>query len=108
MTTISHVCEQFFSQTQFANLEAMPCRGVRRNLARLLYRQHRRPGLVAPTGPGEKPVRVKHGRRARCVQRPMRHVYKLHEPKAPKKPISLSMIPRLGRPHRNLRAVPAE
>jgi hypothetical protein len=82
VTTISAVCQNLFSQTNLKDLPYKPDRGSRRNLARIVYRQGRRPGLVNPLSASELPPRLprSRGRTSQCVQRPMRHVYKLHEP----------------------------
>jgi hypothetical protein len=98
MTSVSNVCQNLFSQTTLAELPHLPSRGSRRNIARLVYRQARRPGLVNPQSePGPRPVRKKFPRREKCVQKPMQHVYKLHEPPLPKKRITFDIIPRLVR-----------
>lgn len=97
MSTISNVCSNLFTQTTLSELPRIPTRGARRNLARIVYREGRRPGLIDPQKPGPRPVRKKIPRRLVCVQRPMRHVYVLHEPAASKRPIRFGMIPRLAR-----------
>ncbi len=95
MTTISDVCFNLFSQTSLAQLPFLPDRGSRRNLARIVYRGARRPGLVNPQAEaGPQPVRHKMPRRMNCVQRPLRHVYKFHEPPLSKKPIRFHQIPK--------------
>lgn len=48
MTTISEVCANLFTQTNLASLPRKPTRGDRRNLARIVYRTKRRPGVVNP------------------------------------------------------------
>lgn len=86
MPTISDVCANLFSQTNLSKLEKKPDRATRRALARVIYRTQRRPGLVDPQPAQEKGAveRRKTARNLGVSQRPMRHVYRLHEPKLPK------------------------
>ena len=97
MTTISTVCKNLFTTTALANLERIPCRGVRRNLARAIYRHARRPGLVNPVPEDQLPPKPGNPKtkNTRCVQRPMRHVYKLHEPPYPKRRLLMSAVKNL-------------
>jgi len=95
MTTISDVCANLFNQTGLAELPFLPDRGSRRNLARIVYRQARRPGIVNPAKVVPLPPKPqKTPRRMKCVQQPLRHVYKFHEPPRSKKPIGFHQIPR--------------
>lgn len=109
MATISVVCANLFSQTNLKDLPYQPDRGTRRNLARVVYRTARRPGLVNPgESPGPLPVSErKRALRVTRTARPMRHVYKFHEPPLPKpgsftSRLRLEMVPRLARQHRKL------
>lgn len=97
MSTISTVCNNLFTQTVLAKTERLPCRGVRRNVARVIYRQARRPGIVNPMAASELPERpAPHyaAPRKKHIHKPMRHAYKLHIPPAPKKPLSMWRIPK--------------
>jgi hypothetical protein len=107
MTTISTVCVNLFSQTNLKDLPRIPDRGTRRNLARVVYRTARRPGLVNPgESPGPLSPHERTGKsRVSRTARPMRHVYKFHEPPLPKPGslaarLRLEMVPRLSRLHR--------
>ena len=84
MNTISNVCENLFTTTNLAKLEHKPLRAVRRNLARIVYRRGRRPGLIAPQADVPEPPANLSKHRER-VLKPMRHVFKQYEPPAPKR-----------------------
>jgi hypothetical protein len=108
MTTISTVCANLFTQTTLSDLPKSD-RGTRRNLARVIYRESRRPGIVNPGEPGERPARDVKAKTSRGVK-PMRHVYKLRVPDMPKpgtlkSRLRMGMIPRLARMSRSLTPV---
>lgn len=97
MSTISIVCNNLFTQTVLAKTERLPCRGVRRNVARIIYRQARRPGIHNPLPKDQLPERpAPHfaAPRKNQIHKPMRHVYKLRIPPAPKKPLAMWRIPK--------------
>jgi hypothetical protein len=103
MATISSVCDNLFSQTNLAQLPRKPVRSARRNLARIVYRQGRRPGLVNPQPASDEASRpAKRAAVTGSPQRPMRHVYKFHEPPRAKPgsfkaKLRAQMVPRLSR-----------
>jgi hypothetical protein len=105
MVTISSVCANLFTQTALAQLPKKPSRGTRRNLARVVYRRARRPGVVDPQPMSAEPApyvrRVsphtglpRVTRTLQMNQKPMRHAYKLHVPPAPKRLILRDAIPK--------------